>query len=141
MRFLLDSGIVHDFAWRKHGVYQRARQMARDGHRLGIGTPVLGELLGGVLASASRARNLPVLERHLAHLTFWPFDAAAARQYARLWAELRAVGRSMQVPDLQIAAIALNLDDCIVVSKDGDLRAVPGLTVEDWSQPQRRQPS
>ena len=40
----------------------------------------------------------------------------------------------MQVPDLQIAAIALALGNCIVVSKDGDLRAVPGLEVEDWSQ-------
>ena len=41
----------------------------------------------------------------------------------------------MQVPDLQIAAIALTLGDCVVVSKDSDLRAVPGLTVEDWSRP------
>jgi predicted nucleic acid-binding protein len=135
MRYLLDSGIVNDYAYRRHGVYERARQRAQEGHRLGMGTPVLGELLAGVLASASRARNLPVLERNLAHLTFWPFDTAAARQYARLWAELRASGRAVQVPDLQIAAIALSLGDCIVVSKDGDLRAVPGLTVEDWSQP------
>ena len=41
----------------------------------------------------------------------------------------------MQVPDIQIAAIALTLGDCVVVSKDSDLRAVPGLVVEDWSQP------
>ena len=41
----------------------------------------------------------------------------------------------MQVPDLQIAAIALSLGNGVVVSKDSDLRAVPGLTLEDWSQP------
>ena len=40
----------------------------------------------------------------------------------------------MQVPDIQIAAIALAFGDCVVVSKDGDLSAVPGLTVEDWSR-------
>ena len=134
MRYLLDSGIVNDYAYRRHGVYQRARQTVQNGHRIGIGTPVLGELLGGVLASASRERNLPVLERNLAHLTVWPFDAVAAREYARLWAELRRDGRAMQVPDLQIAAIALSLGSCVVVSKDGDLRSVPGLMVEDWSQ-------
>jgi len=135
MRYLLDSGILNDYAYRRHGVYLRARQMVQGGHRLGVGTPVLGEILGGALASASRDRNLPVLERHLAQLTFWPFDEAAAREYARLWAELRERGRHLQVPDLQIAAIALSLGGCVVVSRDGDLRAVPGLNVEDWSQP------
>ena len=109
--------------------------MVQSGHRLGIGTPVLGEILAGVLASATRDRYLPVLERNLAQPTFWPFDEAAAREYARLWAELRQRGQHMQVPDLQIAAIALSLGGCVVVSKDGDLQAVPGLTVEDWSQP------
>ena len=134
-RYLLDSGIANDYAHRRNGVYRRAQLKARDGGRLGIGTPVLGELLGGVLASATRDRNLPVIERSLANLTFWPFDEAAAREYARLWAEMQRRGRLMQVPDLQIAAIALSLGNCVVVSKDGDLRAVPGLEVEDWSQP------
>jgi tRNA(fMet)-specific endonuclease VapC len=132
-RYLFDSGIANDYAYRRHGVYQRARQAAQSGHRLG-GTPILAELLGGVLASESRDRNLRILERNLAHFTFWPFDEAAARKYGELWAVLRAHGRHMQVPDIQIAAIALNLGDCIVVSKDSDLRAVPGLTVEDWSK-------
>jgi tRNA(fMet)-specific endonuclease VapC len=135
MRYLLDSGILHDYAYRRHGVYEQARQRVQAGHRLGTGTPVLGEILGGVLASATRDRNLPVLERNLSHFTFWPFDEAAARRYSRLWAELREHGRHMQVPDLQIAAIALNLGDCVVVSKDSDLPFVPGLRVEDWSQP------
>lgn len=35
-----------------------------------------------------------------------------------------------------IAAIARSLDACVVVSKDKDLLAVPGLRVEDWSKPQ-----
>ena len=133
-RYLFDSGIAHDYSYRRGGVYQRARRKAQAGHRLGIGTPILGELLGGVLTSASRERNLRILEHNLAHFTFWPFDEAAARIYGELWAELRARGRQMQVPDIQIAAIALSLGDCVVVSRDGDLRAVSGLAVEDWSQ-------
>ena len=86
------------------------------------------------MASATRDRNLPTVQRNLSRLTFWPFDEPAARLYGRLWAELRQRGRAMQVPDLQIAAIALSLVDCVVVSKDADLRAVPGLEVEDWSR-------
>jgi tRNA(fMet)-specific endonuclease VapC len=39
----------------------------------------------------------------------------------------------MQVPDMQIAAIALSLGNTTVVSGDSDLAAVPGLDVENWS--------
>jgi hypothetical protein len=37
----------------------------------------------------------------------------------------------MQQIDIQIAAIAFVLDHCTVVSGDSDLKAIPGLTVED----------
>jgi predicted nucleic acid-binding protein len=39
----------------------------------------------------------------------------------------------MQIPDVQTAAIAVSLGKCIVVSKDSDFKAIPGLSVEDWS--------
>jgi predicted nucleic acid-binding protein len=35
--------------------------------------------------------------------------------------------------DMLIAAIALNLGKTTVVSADGDLTAVPGLNVANWS--------
>ena len=73
--------------------------------------------------------------RNLSRMTLLGFDRAAAIEFGRVYAELRRAGRMMQVPDLQIAAIALSLDNCVVVSKDSDLRAVPGLMVEDWSAP------
>lgn len=55
-------------------------------------------------------------------------------EYGRLAAELRRRGRTMQQIDVQIAAVALTLADCTVVSKDGDLLDVPGLAVENWAQ-------
>ena len=39
----------------------------------------------------------------------------------------------MQQVNIQVAAIALTLSQCIVVSEDTDLFAVPGLTVENWA--------
>jgi tRNA(fMet)-specific endonuclease VapC len=41
----------------------------------------------------------------------------------------------MQQVDIQIAAIALTLGDCTVVTGDSDFSAIPGLDVEDWSIP------
>jgi tRNA(fMet)-specific endonuclease VapC len=39
----------------------------------------------------------------------------------------------MQQIDIMVAAIALSLGNCTVVSKDTDLAAIPGLTVENWA--------
>jgi len=58
----------------------------------------------------------------------------AAVEYGRLAAELHRRGRAVQQIDIQVAAIALTLADCTVVSKDSDLLDVPRLTVENWAQ-------
>jgi tRNA(fMet)-specific endonuclease VapC len=50
----------------------------------------------------------------------------------RIAAELRRIGRPMQQIDIQVDAIAFVLGRCTVISRDGDLKAVPGLSVEDW---------
>ena len=134
-RYLFDTGIAGDYINRRGQVRARAARATKAGHRVGICPPVLGELWDGVFGSATRDFNERLLLRHLDHFKLGPLDAAACREYGRLSAELRRRGRKMQQADLQIAAIALTLGDCVVVSKDSDLRAVPGLTVEDWSRP------
>jgi tRNA(fMet)-specific endonuclease VapC len=69
----------------------------------------------------------------LAAWRLWPFDEKAAFEYGRIAAELRRLGRLMQVVDMMIAAIAFSLGNCTVVSADSDLAAVPQLTVENWA--------
>jgi tRNA(fMet)-specific endonuclease VapC len=132
-RFLLDTGTASDYANRRHGVFERARQETTRGNKIGIAIPVLAELHYGVEFSATRERNRHILRKMLANLTIWPFTEEAAEEYGRLAAELRRIGRPMQQIDIMIAAIARTLGNCVVVSKDSDLVAVPGLGVEDWS--------
>jgi tRNA(fMet)-specific endonuclease VapC len=134
-RYILDSGIASDYINRRNGVFERAREEAARGHQIGIGTPVLGELCYGVEASATRERNLILLTRAMSTWTLWPFDHMAAEEYGRIAATLRRIGRPMQSVDIQIAAIARCLGNCTVVSKDSDLPAVPGLSVENWATP------
>ena len=95
--------------------------------------PVMAELLGGAEASATRDRNLEIVNRHLKLFRLWPFTAEAARVYARLFAELRRTGRIVATMDLLIGSIALTLGDCTVVSGDSDMHSIPGLRVENWS--------
>jgi tRNA(fMet)-specific endonuclease VapC len=132
-RFLLDTGIAQDFIYRRRGVAARVDTERRQGHRIGICVPVLGELWAGVEGSASHELNRRRVRHGLSRLIVWPYNNAAAEQYGRLFAELRRLGRPMQQIDIQIAAIALTLGSCTVVSSDGDLAAVPGLAVENWA--------
>ncbi|HVX15368.1 MAG TPA: type II toxin-antitoxin system VapC family toxin [Pirellulales bacterium] len=60
------------------------------------------------------------------------YTSEGAEEYGRIFAELRRLGRPMQQIDMQIGAIARTLPGCIVVSKDSDLLAIPGITVENW---------
>jgi tRNA(fMet)-specific endonuclease VapC len=131
-RFLLDTGIAGDFINRRRGVFERARDEVRRGNPVGIGMPVLAELAYGVEQSASRERNMQRLRAALASLRVWPFDDRAAFEYGRIAAELRRIGRPMQQIDIQVAAIAFVLGHCTVISRDSDLKAVPGLSIEDW---------
>jgi len=96
---------------------------------------VVGKLWGGVEISGTSERNRARLARALSRLTLWVFDEQAAREYGRLYAELRRKGRILPQIDLQAAAIALSLGNCTVVTKDSDFNAIPGLDVEDWSKP------
>jgi tRNA(fMet)-specific endonuclease VapC len=132
-RYLLDTGIAQDFINRRHGVRERVDAERHLGHRIGICTPVLGELWSGVEGSASRERNLQRLQVALSRLVVWPYTNEAAEQFGRVFAELRRIGRPMQQIDIMIAAIAFTLGNCTVVSADSDLAAVPGLTVENWA--------
>ena len=134
-RYLLDTGIAADYIDRRNGVFERARARAKAGGTLGLGAPVLGELWTGAFNSQSPEHNLKLLQRNRPHFVVWPFDEQAAKEFGRVAAESIRRGRKMQQIDMQIAAIALSLGDCAVVSKDSGLRAVPGLDVEDWSQP------
>jgi tRNA(fMet)-specific endonuclease VapC len=132
-RYLLDTGMMGDFINHRSGVDVRVRDARQRGDRIGTCLPGVGELFFGIERSATRNRNLKRLRQALSRVVCWPFDRPAAEEYGRLAAELRRIGRPMQQIDIQIAAVALSLGNCTVVSADSDLAAVPGLTVENWA--------
>ena len=132
-RFLLDTGIMGDFINRRRGVDGRVDEARMRGDRVGTCWPVIGELWFGVERSVTRELNRERLVRGLARIPKWPFEDESAQHFGRIRNELRRSGRVMSVVDMQLAAIAFALGNCTVVSKDGDLSAVPGLQVENWA--------
>ena len=131
--YLFDTGIAQDYQAKRGGIRERAIAQRKIGHRIGICVPVLGELWSGVECSSSRQRNLAGLRQALSTLVIWPYTPEAAEQYGRIFAEMQLAGRTIQQIDMQIGAIARTLSNWIVVSKDADLSAIPGITVENWT--------
>ena len=71
-RYMFDTGSANDWIDRNGATRERAIRAVRDGHMLGICTPVLAELWSGVEYSQSRDANIPRLRHALAQLTEWP---------------------------------------------------------------------
>jgi tRNA(fMet)-specific endonuclease VapC len=63
----------------------------------------------------------------------WLPDARALFEYGRIAFALKTGGRPIGQNDIMIAAIARTLGDCIVVTMDRDLSAIPDLIVENWA--------
>ncbi len=131
-KVILDSGILSAYMNRVPAVFDELKERASRGIRIGTCTPILAEISFGIELSASRDRNFEILKRNLTSLSLWPFDKAAALTYGKLAAHLRRSGRPMQTVDMMLAAVALNLGDCVVITTDTDLEAIPELVVERW---------
>lgn len=67
----------------------------------------------------------------LDHVPLLNFDLAAAEEYGRIRAELKAKGRPIPGTDAQIAAVA-RLHDLTVLSADRHFQYVDNLLVESW---------
>lgn len=132
-RYLFDTGSFSNLVNRRRPTFDRAVEVIKDGHRLGICPPVLGEFYAGLELSDDPSRSRRLLRSTIRTVSIWPYDHAAAKEFGRVFAILRRIGRPMQQIDVQIAAIALTLGRTIVVSQDTDFRAIPGLDVEDWA--------
>jgi len=132
-RYLFDTNAIGHFVNRSPAFEEKIRANRSRGAQIGTCIPAVGEFLYGLELSTSRERNLERAMRSFARLRIWPYSWEAAVEFGRVRAQLDRIGRRMQSIDIQIAAIALTLGSCVVVSTDSDLVAVPGLTVENWA--------
>ena len=94
----------------------------------------LGELFYGAHRLRERAGLLlERLDRTLPpNLPALPFDAAAARRYGEVRAELERNGTPLGDADLRIGAIALAHSLIVVTGNVRHFRRIPGLLVENW---------
>ena len=109
---------------RRSGLISTGRQF--------IPSVVRAELLFGWNASPIYAVRISLLQSFLNGYPSLPFDDAAAEEYGKLRAYLRATGAMIGPNDLMIASIALAHDLVLVTHNTQEFARVPGLRVEDW---------
>ncbi len=100
----------------------------------------LAELSVGPLVAATaaeRAARQAHLQQAEADFDPLPFDAAAARAFGGVAADLRAAGRksSARAYDALIAAIAISVDLPLHTTNPDDFTAIRGLRVVTLAQP------
>ena len=99
-----------------------------------ISTITLAELSVGPLVAKTareRAKRLAHVQQAEADFDPLPFDASAARAFARVAASLHHAGRKAQARayDAMIAAVALSKDLPLYTSNPDDFRGIDGLEV------------
>ena len=130
--FLLDTN-----AWVTH---LRTRGRSRLSQRLRITpTPELAtcpiiraELMTGAIKGPNPAADVVDLNAILNRLRSFPFDDAAADEYARIRAELERRGLPIGGNDYMIAAVAVTHGVVLVTHNTGEFSRVSGLQLEDW---------
>jgi tRNA(fMet)-specific endonuclease VapC len=91
------------------------------------------ELLFGVEVSPRRQQDEAALSAFLGYVEVLDFPDKASLFYAKIRADLRALGRMIGANDLFIAAHARSLGLTLVTNNTREFQRVRGLAVENWT--------
>ena len=132
--YLLDTDILSNLMRRAPSTTLIAKLASVPPEQQFTSSITLGELIYG--ACRLRARTRELLEQLegilLPNLAVLPFDAAAARRYGEVRAELEGHGVLLGDADLRIGAIALARGLTVVTGNTQHFERIPELPVENW---------
>ena len=125
---------------RGHAVISR-RVLALNPTNVSISVVTVEEVLTGWYSVLRQAKEIRVEIQSYAglfqtvqaikKLEVTPFSPSAVQRFHELRKQHRRLGRM----DLAIAAIALEFDATLVTRNRVDFEQIPGLQIEDWSEP------
>jgi len=105
----------------------------REDEPFGLSVITVSELLHGVHRADSQKRRLKrsaYVEKVIEQFPLYPFDLAAARIYAELWANLLMKGFQVGAHDLLIASTALSLGFSVATFDKRHFDKIEGLELE-----------
>ena len=133
VQFLLDTNILIAMSKQRLGLADRLENIPADA--ILLSSVVVAEIEYGIVKSGRRQHNRRVFDSLLSGFRVLPFDAAAARLYGPIRAQLKKRGRLIGPYDLMIAAHAQSLDAVLVTDDTKEFDRVAGLKTENWLTP------
>ncbi len=133
--YLLDTDILSNLMRRVPPSYLISRLARVPPGEQFTSSVTLGELVYGALRSDRAAVLLERIEVVVpTELPVLPFDAAAARRYGEVRADLKRKGTPIGDADLRIAAIALSRGLTVVTANERHFGRIVDLPVENWME-------
>lgn len=130
--YLLDTDIlIHLLRGKRPEL--RAKLNALTGQTVAMSAVTLAELETGVAKSRAPKRAAQALAALTALLPAIPFDAAAAKAYGKIRADLEAKGQSIGPMDLLIAATAVSGGYTLVTGNGREFNRIDQLTLQHWT--------
>jgi len=128
---LLDTNIVSYWMRGNLSIINRLKHYRPK--ELAISTITLAEILYGIEKSPVKKRErYRKIDSICTELELYPFDEAAAREYAAIRSYLEKKGIPISERDLQIASIAMAINFHVVTHNTREFNRIPKLVVEDW---------
>lgn len=93
---------------------------------------ILGELYKGAYCSQRVQSNLEVIQQLTVRLPVIDFDSLAAKDFGKIQATLRRIGRPSGTVDTMIAAVARSRNDVLVTHNTRHFENIPNLQLADW---------
>lgn len=100
-----------------------------------ISTIVLAELYKGVYCSQKIEQNLNKINQFTSTIIIVGFDQNASKEFGKIQAELRRIGRPTGEIDALIAAVARSRQDILVTNNTRHFENIPNLHLENWLAP------
>jgi tRNA(fMet)-specific endonuclease VapC len=133
VQFLLDTNILIAMSKQRLALADRLQGIPADA--ILLSSVVVAEIEYGIAKSGRRKHNRRVFDSLLSGFRVLPFDAAAARLYGPIRAQLEKRGRLIGPYDLMIAAHAQSLDAVLVTDNTKEFDRIAGLKTENWLTP------
>ena len=129
--YLLDTNHASPLVTPGHALIRRMQRQQAQGDTFALCVPMLAEVLFGIGIAPRAAQNLRLWIPWEQSMECYVPDAADVASAAQLQITLRRQGRQLATVDALIAITALRYD-LVLLTTDGDFRAVPGLRAENW---------
>ena len=132
MSYLVDTDRIVDYLKGRPDAVELLNRLVDDG--LSISIITYGEVYEGIYFGREPAANERAFRNFLRGVTVLGVSQVVARHFARIRGELRQQRVTVPMPDLLIAATAVEHDLALVTRNLRDFKRIPGLKLEASSR-------